>query len=315
MLEADKKLLEKRCESIQVELKQTLDVNSELRERIIALNKETCKLRLEQSSRLPAQRESREAELLEDYKKRELRYTSKIKSIEHQMDELRKERIEAIQAISTEKQLALEKQKQKTSNTENLLETSEKFLKQLQEQIMDNQVQFEKYEAEWKSKESEYASVVEKLKHECELHRITAERLTTEKDAIVRRAVAAEKKSDQMKASMIPLHQEMTLKTEENDSLINQLTVAERKITELETARDRLLTEAVRGKEDLELVKKSYEDKLSLYQTKMELITVELAREKKVSKCYKEKAIDAHKKNRLAKQTLEQCYVPIGESI
>ena len=315
MLEADKKLLEKRCESIQVELKQTLDVNSELRERIIALNKETCKLRLEQSSRLPAQRESMEAELLEDYKKRELRYTSKIKSIEHQMDELRKERIEAIQAISTEKQLALEKQKQKTSNTENLLETSEKFLKQLQEQIMDNQVQFEKYEAEWKSKESEYASVVEKLKHECELHRITAERLTTEKDAIVRRAVAAEKKSDQMKASMIPLHQEMTLKTEENDSLINQLTVAERKITELETARDRLLTEAVRGKEDLELVKKSYEDKLSLYQTKMELITVELAREKKVSKCYKEKAIDAHKKNRLAKQTLEQCYVPIGESI
>lgn len=315
MLEADKKLLEKRCESIQVELKQTLDVNSELRERIIALNKETCKLRLEQSSRLPAQRESREAELLEDYKKRELRYTSKIKSIEHQMDELRKERIEAIQAISTEKQLALEKQKQKTSNTENLLETSEKFLKQLQEQIMDNQVQFEKYEAEWKSKESEYASVVEKLKHECELHRITAERLTTEKDAIVRRAVAAEKKSDQMKASMIPLHQEMTLKTEENDSLINQLTVAERKITELETARDRLLTEAVRGKEDLELVKKSYEDKLSLYQTKMELITVELAREKKVSKCYKEKAIDAHKKTRLAKQTLEQCYVPIGESI
>jgi len=315
MLEADKKLLEKRCESIQVELKQTLDVNSELRERIIALNKETCKLRLEQSSRLPAQRESREAELLEDYKKRELRYTSKIKSIEHQMDELRKERIEAIQAISTEKQLALEKQKQKTSNTENLLETSEKFLKQLQEQIMDNQVQFEKYEAEWKSKESEYASVVEKLKHECELHRITAERLTTEKDAIVRRAVAAEKKSDQMKASMIPLHQEMTLKTEENDSLINQLTVAERKITELETARDRLLTEAVRGKEDLELVKKSYEDKLSLYQTKIELITVELAREKKVSKCYKEKAIDAHKKTRLAKQTLEQCYVPIGESI
>jgi hypothetical protein len=315
MLEADKKLLEKRCESIQVELKQTLDVNSELRERIIALNKETCKLRLEQSSRLPAQRESREAELLEDYKKRELRYTSKIKSIEHQMDELRKERIEAIQAISTEKQLALEKQKQKNSNTENLLETSEKFLKQLQEQIMDNQVQFEKYEAEWKSKESEYASVVEKLKHECELHRITAERLTTEKDAIVRRAVAAEKKSDQMKASMIPLHQEMTLKTEENDSLINQLTVAERKITELETARDRLLTEAVRGKEDLELVKKSYEDKLSLNQTKMELITVELAREKKVSKCYKEKAIDAHKKTRLAKQTLEQCYVPIGESI
>jgi len=315
MLEADKKLLEKRCESIQVELKQTLDVNSELRERIIALNKETCELRLEQSSRLPAQRESMEAELLEDYKKRELRYTSKIKSIEHQMDELRKERIEAIQAISTEKQLALEKQKQKTSNTENLLETSEKFLKQLQEQIMDNQVQFEKYEAEWKSKESEYASVVEKLKHECELHRITAERLTTEKDAIVRRAVAAEKKSDQMKASMIPLHQEMTLKTEENDSLINQLTVAERKITELETARDRLLTEAVRGKEDLELVKKSYEDKLSLYQTKMELITVELAREKKVSKCYKEKAIDAHKKTRLAKQTLEQCYVPIGESI
>jgi hypothetical protein len=107
----------------------------------------------------------------------------------------------------------------------------------------------------------------------------------------------------------------MTLKTEENDSLINQLTVAERKITELETARDRLLTEAVRGKEDLELVKKSYEDKLSLYQTKIELITAELAREKKVSKCYKEKAIDAHKKTRLAKQTLEQCYIPIGESI
>jgi hypothetical protein len=178
---------------------------------------------------------------------------------------------------------------------------------------MDHQVQFEKYEAEWKSKESEYAYVVEKLKHECELHRITAERLTTEKDAVVRRAVAAEKKSDQMKASMIPLHQEMTLKTEENDSLINQLTVVERKITELETARDRL--EAVRGKEDLELVKKSYEDKLSLYQTKIELITAELAREKKVSKCYKEKAIDAHKKTRLAKQTLEQCYIPIGESI
>lgn len=315
MLDADKKLLEKQYENIQEELKQMLDVNAELRESILALKKECYKPRLEESSRSCAQRESREAELIEDYKNKEIRYTSKIKSIEHQIDALRKERIEAVQAISTEKQLALEKEKLKNINTEKLLEASEKLLKQLQQQIMDNQVQLEKNEAAWKSKECEYASLVERLQHECELQRINAEGFTTEKDALVRRAIAAEKKSDQMKASMMPLHQEMALKTEENESLINQLTVAERKITDLETARDTSLAESARSKEDLEWLKKSNEDKLSLYQSKMNLLTAELAREKKVSKCYKEKAIDAHKKTRLAKQTIERCYIPFGENI
>lgn len=315
MLDADKKLLEKQCENLQVELKQMLDVNAELRESILTHKKECYKPRLEESSRLCAQRESREAELIADYKNKELRYTSKIKSMEHQMDVLRKERIEAVQAISTEKQLALEKEKQKHINAEKLLEASEKLMKQLQQQVMDNQVQLEKNEAAWKSKECEYASLVERLQHECELHRMNAEGLTTEKDAIVRRAIAAEKKSDQMKASVMPLHQEMALKAEENEGLINQLTVAERKITELETARNTWLAESARSKEDLEWLKKSNEDKLSIYQSKVDVLIAELAREKKVSKCYKEKAIDAHKKTRLAKQTIERCYIPFGESI
>jgi hypothetical protein len=312
ILDADKKLLEKQHEGLQVELKQLHEVNAELRERIVALNKEKDKPRLEESARFCKEWEAREAELLEDYKRRESKFVSRIKNIENQMDLLKKEKQEAIQALSTEKQLTLEQQKQKCQNTEKLLEASDKAVKQLRQQVMDNKAQFVQFETDFKGKELEYLSLIEKLRHDCELHRITAERITTEKEAIVRRAVAAEKKSEQMKASLMPIQQDLTLKAEENEDVTNQLKVAQQRISDLENARDVTLAEATRGKEDLESLKKSNEDKLSAFQTKMGFLSAELAREKKLSKCYKEKAIDAHKKTRLAKQTLERCYVPFG---
>ena len=314
LLEADKKILEQRCEGLQGELKKIKDANADIREKMVVLNREHEASRLKESHRLEQEFESRRTELLEEASKEENMLANKVQSLEKQITLLKNEKKDSQKTFTSEKQLILDQQNLKFQNIEKQLESSEKTVSQLQQQVGEYKAHRVQLEEEWKNKESEYVSAIGQQNHELELHRVNAERTRIENEAILRRMVAAEQKSSQLKSSLSPLQQDLAFQTESNDELKSQLKAAEQKIAEVEVARDAFRMDALRIQEELERWKKSYNEQKAVCRTTMGNLTAELSREKKLSKSYKEKAMEAHKKTRLAKQTLERCYVPYARN-
>jgi len=298
-------LFERRSETLVTASKTLKEANSEFREKMLTLNKETDKLRFE-SRRKEEELNALRNRYAEEEETRQRFISTKVGQLEKEVTRIQKERDEAQQHVLKVQQVASEQRKEKAQDDTKYREEARAAVLQLQKHLADYQERCLKMETELKYKEFDYLSVVQKLKHECEVCRLNTERVKSEKEAVMRRISAAENKAEQMKALMSTTAQESTLRTEEKDDLVAKVKASEAKVTEMTIACEALRSNVKHANGEILSSKKCNEDQRKSYQSKMEGLLAELSKEKKKSEGYKGKAMEAHKKTRLAKQTLER---------